>query len=982
MLLAVSSVILASVMVDADADADDTFTVTFQMPDGTVLSTQHVPGGGYIDISLIPDPPVPKGAVFLGWGDVTQAITQDTVFTASFSYPSKTYTVRYFADDKTTLMYTEKVPEGSSATYSAIPVKDDSGSRSYTFERWSSDLTSVTSDIDVFPIFKESERMCEVRFFDYDRTLIDVRKVAYGSTLRDMPSDPSREPTIGYTYEFDCWSITPNGKVPVSFENVIDTKFAYAYYRPSLAEYTASFILDGQTVGKVVAKYNSQIDASAVLDLRDGYIAKMYRDPEHTKEFAVGFALIGNTDVYVSLVPGIYTCERDASGKAVGGTVRVSHDSLSISRFTGDAIDVCDISQFPNGTIAEIDHRAFTLMKEKLGDDAVLRISVPRGSIEMSASALCRLSDGKDLSVSVLNGPSSVKITTALKKLQYSAYYSLSLKVDGRSVTTFQEDVRMSFPLSLDEGMNPVAWGITTKGFVTKLESEHDGSRISFVTDSIQYIALGTDTPNPGTKKDQVVLPYGIAEYELSGSSSYGSGDDPQSKLTAIKGDFKGNILFVPSAFGNRPLTHISADAFGDATDVQAIVVPMTVKTFEWLDWSCTAKDIYFLGDHPDYVGTPPSYVKIHCISGRGGWSEDDIVIHDRYLYNGSVGKDAFSFKFIIIEGKAYIDRYMAGSYVVVPRSVMADGREYALSYIGDSAFMHSSDPIVFGVYGLEYGTYSLDAIEIPTTVTEICTLAFRGSTLKNVYGMESVMHIGDGAFRNCASLMPVTLHGSLLYIGESAFQACSSKAFSRITVPSSVEHIGSSAFYGCTGLSSVSLECQIVEIPGSCFAQCSSLTSITTPETVRSIGDSAFYNCSSILYFDLMNTEEVGKSAFQCAGKGSRLECVVFGEPLKSLGNNAFAGCTDLAELEVYCLRPMGMDGAFQGVDIGNIKLYAVSDVAGDWSDYNPELLDEPEEEPDRTMTYVVLGMIVFFIILGMLSMKYRTKFEMMRPR
>ena len=55
-----------------------------------------------------------------------------------------------------------------------------------------------------------------------------------------------------------------------------------------------------------------------VLDLEDGYLAKMYRDPQHSREFSVGFTVIGDTDVYVSLVPGYYSCERDADGKVMG----------------------------------------------------------------------------------------------------------------------------------------------------------------------------------------------------------------------------------------------------------------------------------------------------------------------------------------------------------------------------------------------------------------------------------------------------------------------------------------------------------------------------------------------------------------------------------------------------------------------------------------------------------------------------------------
>lgn len=974
--------LIAAVPLADPADAEETHTVTFEMPDGTVLSTQQVPHGGYVDLGSIPQPEVPPGATFLGWGDVTQQILSDTVFTASFSYDTTTYTVRYYSEDRVTLMHTEIVEAGKPATYDVIPTKSDSGRYSYEFERWSADLSSVRSDLDVYPIFKATERMCEVRFFDYDRSLICTVKVPYGTTLKDMPEAPTREPTIGYTYEFECWSITPNGNSPASFADITDTKFVYAFYRPTLAVYTVTFVSGDEVLRSVEAEYNTQMDASSVLDLKEGHLAKMYRDPGLSREFPIGFTVIGNTTVYVDLIPGNYQCDRDAEGKVIGNAVNISHDTASISELKGPTYTVCDISQFPNATVAEMDDATLVLLRDSLGDDALVRISVPRGSVTMTAGALYGISDGHGISVSVNNGPSSVKIASALKKIQYSSYYSLSLRSDGRPVTQLPAPATVSFPFQLAEGLNPVAWSVSSKGLLTVLESEYDGREISFAVDAIQYFALGTDTPGSDVERKSLVMPYGEARYEVSGSgSTYGYDDSPQSRLVSIAGDFLGNVLFVPSSFDNRPLTSVSSDAFAGVTDADAIVIPLTVSSFEWTDWSCTVRDVYFMGDRPDFIGSPPSYVVIHSFSDRSGWSASDTEVHDRYTYNGSIGKDPFTFRFVVIQGAACIDRYVSGSYVVVPRTVAADGHEYQMQYIGDAAFMNTDNASLKQVYRLEYGTYGLDTIEVPATVTELLTFAFRGSTVKDVHGCESVVHIGDGAFRNCSRLSPITLHDPLLYIGEDAFLACSSKAFSRMTVPSNVQYIGSSAFYGCSGLTSVSLDCQIKSIPASCFAQCSSLTSISIPETVTEIGDSAFYNCTSILYIDLMNTEAVGSGAFQCSGKGSLLECVVLGQPLTTLGRNSFANCTDLAELEAYCNMPPDMEAAFTGVDLDSIQYYAASDVAASWSQYSVELLDEPEGEPDRTMTYVVIGMIAFFVIAGMLSLKYRMKFER-RPR
>jgi hypothetical protein len=976
-LLIVLAVVLTAMAAGAVYADETEHTVTFEMPDGAVLATQQVPHGGYVDISKIPVPPTPPGAVFLGWGDVTMQINEDTVFTASFEYETIQYMVRYFADDRVTLMHTELVNSGEAAKYDVIPTKSDSGRYSYEFERWSADLSKVTSDMDVYPIFKVTERKCEVRFFDYDRTLLYTAQVTYGDSLTDFPESPVREPTIGYTYEFACWSITPNGNSPASFDDITDTKFVYAFYQPTLATYTVSFIENGSVISTIEADYNSQLDTSVMLDMKEGALIKMYRDAALTRELSVGFTVIGDINVYVKEVPGHYQSERDEQGRVIGGSIVVSHDSSTIGSLQTQPYQICDISQFPSGTVAVLDHASLELLRERLGDDAILCISLPRGSMTITASVLCALSDGHDVSMSIGNGPSSVKITSALKKISYSSYLNFSIKVNNRSVTELKGSAQLSFPLDVEDGASPKAWSVSSKGVLTEMESSYSGGRISFSSDLIQYFVLGDDGQGGKSETEKVVLPYGTAEYEVSGSGNdYQAEDGPQSKLISLKGDMKGNVLFVPSSFDNRPLTMISSNAFADIVDADAIVIPVTVRTFYWLDWSCTARDVYFLGDCPEFIGEAPSYVTIHRMSDRGGW-EDGAEVHDRYLYNGSVGKDPFSFRYIIIQDKAYVDRYISGSYIVLPRSVMADGHEYLLSYVGDAAFMRSDNPSFSEIYRLEYSSYSLDTVEMPDTISEILSFAFRGSSVKTVYLPGSVVHIGDGAFRNCISLTPVILPDSLLYIGNDAFLACSSKSFSRISVPASVEVIGSSAFYGCSGLTNVSLDCIITVIPGSCFAQCSSLTNITIPETVRTIGPSAFYNCSNLLYIDLMNTETVGTSAFQCAGRPSSLECVVFGEPLRDLGRNSFANCMDLAELEAYCNMPPGMADAFAGVDLDSLQYYATSDVAESWSQYSVELLDEPEPGPDHTMTYIVVGMIVFFIIAGALSLKYRTKLE-----
>ncbi len=961
-----------------DSNADDTVfcTVTFVMPDGTVLAEQQVEYGKQMDFSKIPEPMEIEGASFAGWGDITSEITEDTVFTASYIYDM--FRVRYFTEGMAVCIYTEYVRPNAAATYDAIPEKDRDDTYEYTFSGWSQDLSSVTSDMDVYPLFTASERMCEVRFYDYDRTLICTKTVRYNTALSDMPEEPKRQPTVGYTYRFCCWSITPNGNSPAEFDRIVDTKFVYAYYEPSLAVYTVTFYLNNEIVGTKQVEYNTEVGTYAAIDLFSGKaMALMYRDSGMNEEYTVSHRVIGNTNIHLRLVPGIYDMERDGSGDISGDIVYVRHTSETIGNLVkeGGVYTICDISQFNSGMTAVIDVSSIKLISDRLGKDASLRISVPRGSIVLSAGTLSSIvGDSDEMSLCVNNGPFSVKTASALKRIQYSAYYSFVLKVDGRSVTTTDDVVTISFPLSLSEGLHEAAWKITPKGSAVPLTVMYDGSTISFDTTDVQYFAIGTDTEGEVEIKERVVFPYGNAEYAVEDD-----GGKYHSVLKSLTGDCGGNILFVPSAFGRNVMTSIDSGAFNDITSASAVVIPETVSYFSWNDWMCSATDVYFMGDCPEFGGSVPSFIKIYRLSDKNGWDLVDAIVIDEYTYAGSSNKDPFSFTFVVIDGSVMINRYISGAYVDIPKQISADNRDHQVVYIGDAAFMRTDDPSLYDTYGLLYRSYSVETVNIPSSVTEIMTRAFYSSTIKGIHGCESVEHILDESFKGCSSLSSVTFPQGLLYMGPDAFSACSSRSFSRLIVPDAVRYIGSNAFYNCSGLMHVTLGNGITEIPEGCFAQCTSLSSITIPENVTTIGNRAFYNCGGILYIDLMNVKEVGSEAFLCAGGKSYLECVVMGEPLVSLGNSAFGNCSNVAEIEAYCNMPDNLSSVFSGVELGGITYYISSNVSGTWDvQGNVEILtDDFEDERDNTMVHVVIGMIVFFVISGILSFKYRTKFE-----
>lgn len=131
--------------------------VTFKA-NGKTVATQTVKYGQTVDLSKVKDPVAPEGKTFAGWGDVMSPIVRDTTFTAKFEDGGDLCTVRYYDETKSVLLYTEKVASGSAATYSGTPSKAEDSEYTYKFKGWSSDLSNVTSDMDVTPVYEKVKK--------------------------------------------------------------------------------------------------------------------------------------------------------------------------------------------------------------------------------------------------------------------------------------------------------------------------------------------------------------------------------------------------------------------------------------------------------------------------------------------------------------------------------------------------------------------------------------------------------------------------------------------------------------------------------------------------------------------------------------------------------------------------------------------------------------------------------------------------------
>ena len=160
--------------------------------------------------------------------------------------------------------------------------------------------------------------------------------------------------------------------------------------------------------------------------------------------------------------------------------------------------------------------------------------------------------------------------------------------------------------------------------------------------------------------------------------------------------------------------------------------------------------------------------------------------------------------------------------------------------------------------------------------------------------GGVSVTGIGSCAFRECTSLINITIPDSITTIGSSAFSGCTS--LPSIAIPNGVTMIKHDTFYNCSKLAVVSLPVSITCIEEWAFGYCASLASITIPYGVTTIEYDAFRNCYRLTSIIIPESvSDIGVLAFSGC---SSLASAIIPDSVTSIGSSAFSSCNSLSTI------------------------------------------------------------------------------------
>lgn len=431
--------------------------------------------------------------------------------------------------------------------------------------------------------------------------------------------------------------------------------------------------------------------------------------------------------------------------------------------------------------------------------------------------------------------------------------------------------------------------------------------------------------------------------------------DDGTAKVTRYIGNDADVV--IPSNLGGYEVTVIGKKAFYYLS-VESITFPNTVITIEEESiYSCDNLKTIIISESIKYLDAnfydSGSFEKyIVDINNPYYYSEDGVLFNKDMtvlLDYPLAKKDSFyrvpksveTIKDICSYNLDYLE--ITENVSKIETDTLAKSYLYDITVAEDNSYFSSEDGVLFNkdktrlirfphkkeitsytvpdsvyrIWDYAFNMSKLNHITLNDGLKYINQHAFEGACLYDLVIPDSVIEVGEYAFRNMDYCTEITLSENLTIIKPYTFNGCTELL--KVDIPDKITSIGEWAFRACISLTEVNFSDELICIGAMEFDRCRSLTKANIPEKVTSIEEWAFRDCSGLTEMSLPDgMTSIGEGVFLGCSSLEKVnvpqgltiidwqvfqDCELITEVtipsnVSIISGNAFAGCTSLEKV------------------------------------------------------------------------------------